>query len=84
MGQASKKSEDKITPSSRFFPITPADADLADIPKALYIAGAGNLVVRNASGTAVTFTNVPAGSILPISPIRVAAATTCTGIVGLA
>lgn len=75
---------DAVThPARRFAAITPADAPLLLIPKALYIGGAGNLVVYEADGsTAVTF-KVPAGIVLPIRVSQVRAATTATGIVGL-
>jgi len=72
------------TPAQDFVAITPNDAaDLADRPKALYIGGAGTLVLRNAAGASVAFA-VQAGSVLPVRPNRVmATGTTATGIVGL-
>lgn len=64
--------------------VTPNDgADLAVIPKALYIGGAGNIVVNGADGNAATFA-VTAGQILPIRARRVrATSTTATGIVAI-
>ena len=51
---------------------------------ALYVGGAGNLVVVKEDGVPVTFTGVPAGSLLPIRAIRVNAIdTTATAIVAL-
>jgi hypothetical protein len=54
------------------------------VPKALYVGSPGDLVVQlvGDSGT-VTFVNVGGGSILPIRPQRVLAATTAANIVGL-
>ncbi|MFN3856540.1 MAG: hypothetical protein ACK4RV_02240 [Caulobacter sp.] len=64
----------------RFFPITPADTDLAVPVRGLLIAVGGSLVVRDETGTAYTLT-VPAG-FFPGVVKRVAAATTATGITG--
>jgi hypothetical protein len=65
------------------FAITPADSDLSQEARALYVGGTGNLTVTMDSGFVVTFTNVAAGSIIPISVVRVAASTTATSIIGL-
>lgn len=65
--------------------ITPSDStDLFTIPKALYVGGAGNLVVKLLDdATTVTFA-VQAGAILPVRPVRVySTGTTATGIIGL-
>lgn len=71
-------------PAARFFAITPANVDLLLAPKAIFVAGAGTLILTPLyGGTPVTFT-VPAGFILPVRTIRVAAGSTATGIVGLA
>lgn len=51
---------------------------------AIYVGGAGNMVVVLADGTAVTFNGVAAGSIIPIRAIRVNATnTTATNLVAL-
>ncbi|UPY35504.1 hypothetical protein [Sediminicoccus sp. KRV36] len=77
--------QDGLTASARnFFAITPADTDLATIPKALFIGGAGTVIATPASGGAAVTFNVLAGAILPIRARRVALASTATGIVGLA
>jgi hypothetical protein len=65
------------------FAITPADSDLAQPARALYIGGGGSVVATLTSGAVVTFAGINAGSILPISVKRVAAASTATSIVGL-
>lgn len=65
------------------FAITPADADLTDIPRALWVGTAGNLTVIMASGATLLLKNVPAGSLLPIKVSQVKAATTAADIVGL-
>lgn len=51
---------------------------------ALFVGGAGNVAVKTAAGTTLTFTGVVAGSILPIACIQVReTSTTATNIVGL-
>jgi hypothetical protein len=65
--------------------VTPNDStDLSRTPtRALYIGGAGNLVVDMAEGPTVTFTAVPVG-IFPISVKRVrSTSTTATNIIAL-
>lgn len=52
--------------------------------RGIYVGGAGDLVVKDASGgAAVTLKAVPAGSVLPIRVSFVMAATTATDIVAL-
>jgi hypothetical protein len=65
------------------FAVTPADSDLTQPARALYVGGAGNLVITTVGGSVVTLTGVAAGSFVPISVKRVAAASTATSIVGL-
>lgn len=72
--------------------VTPdTDNDLPNGPtRGLYVGGAGNLVVvmaadqtSSGAGTAVTFTAVPAGTVLPLRARRVLATGTATAIVAL-
>ena len=65
--------------------VTPNDStDLADTGRALYIGGAGNISVDTVGGQTVTFTGIPAGTLLPICVTRVnSTSTTATGIVAL-
>jgi hypothetical protein len=71
-------------PAASLVAITPADVDLTDVPRALYVGGAGNLVLRGIEdSTNVTLVGVPAGTIIPVRAKRIAAATTATNIVGL-
>jgi hypothetical protein len=66
--------------------ITPDNSnDLAIYAKSLYVGGAGNISLVTKRGTAnVTFTAVPAGTILPVQVSRVnATGTTATAIVAL-
>ncbi len=72
-------------PATKAFDITPSDtADLAEIPRYVYVGSAGDLKVDMMDGGTVTFTAVPAGTLLPIRVTRVyLTGTTATGIVGL-
>jgi hypothetical protein len=72
-------------PAENFFSITPSDSvDLIRTPRAIYIGGAGNVVVRITGEASVTFQGLAAGTILPIRCDRVlATGTTATNLVGL-
>ena len=50
---------------------------------AVYVGGTGDLVVKTPQNNTLTFSAVPAGSIIPIRCNRVMAATTATLLVGL-
>lgn len=66
--------------------VTPSDNDdLANVSRALYVGGAGNVNVHMlGSRTAVVFSGVPAGTILPIRVRRVlSTSTTATQILNL-
>jgi hypothetical protein len=62
--------------------VTPSASELSKPAKALYVGGAGNVTVTTLGGNSVTFTAVPAGTVLPISCSHVTAAT-ATNIVAL-
>lgn len=61
--------------------ITAADSDFA-LCNAFYAATAGTLVITDRDGTVATWT-VPAGGYALVEGVRVAAASTATGIIGL-
>lgn len=65
--------------------VTTSDTvDLTNVSRALFVGGAGNVVVIMFDGTTVTFTGVTAGTILPIRVSRVkATGTTATNMVAL-
>lgn len=73
-------------PSRYALAVTPHDTtEIAggQLTRGLYVGGAGNLVAV-IGGNAITFTAVPAGSILPIRCTRVNSTnTTATSIVAL-
>ena len=78
-----------IDPSYQFATITPSDTAKLTYngekvrTKAIYVGGAGDLVVKNDAGATITFQNLPAASMIPISTDTVMAATSCTLIIGL-
>lgn len=74
------------SPSTRGVAVTPSDSlALPNIPKALFIGVAGDLVTRGVNDTAdLTFKNLTAGSILPFRAQFVrATGTTAASIVAL-
>lgn len=76
-------------PASGAVAVSPSDStDLTTNSRALYVGGAGNLVVVMASesnaATIVTFPSVPAGTVLPIRVRRVMSTnTTASNIVAM-
>jgi hypothetical protein len=78
----------EIMPAGRAEAVTPGDTAVDNFSReaeALYIGGAGDVAVVLPSGTAITFTGVPAGRILSVRCIRVNSTnTTATSMVALA
>jgi hypothetical protein len=74
-------------PASDFEAVTPHDStDYTNnrIARGLYVGTSGNVVVVRSNGTAVTFTNVQDGTVLPIQHKRVnSTSTTATNMVAL-
>lgn len=70
-------------PARSLAAITPADADLSQVTRAIYVGGAGNLVVIAQDDAAPVTFAVNAGVILPIRAKRITSATTATNIVAL-
>jgi hypothetical protein len=64
--------------------VTPSDTTTIGGCRALWVGGAGNLTLDFSDGaTNIVLTAVPAGTLLPVAPLRVKAATTATSIVAL-
>jgi hypothetical protein len=69
-------------PCDRHFAITPNDdANLTDIPRAIYCQSAGNAVIRDKFGTDLTYA-LTAGQILPFRGVRILATGTTATIYG--
>lgn len=69
------------SPALQYETVTPG-TPLAASCRALYVGGTGDIVVRAADGTSVTFAAVPAGVLLPIITKLVVSAT-ATNVVAL-
>lgn len=67
------------------FSVVPHDSNpLSETTRALYVGGFGTIRLVLASGVEVTFTNIPAGTALPVRATHVrATGTSATDIVGL-
>ncbi|HYF33997.1 MAG TPA: hypothetical protein VD994_01800 [Prosthecobacter sp.] len=75
-----------IAPTRNFRAVTPHNTNVISggAARSLYIGGAGDVTVINEAGSAVTFADVPAGTILPIEAAVVkSTGTTATDIVAL-
>ena len=71
-------------PAQNFAAVTPSDSTVfTNRPRALYVGAAGDIVVQDENAVSVTFKAVPGGTVLPIRPLRVMAATSATQIVAL-
>jgi hypothetical protein len=71
----------KANAPSQFFDVTPNDAKLLEGLQWLRITGAGNLLLKSASGPTASVTiAVAAGEYVPFGAGYVMAATTATGI----
>lgn len=81
---ANLSAQQSIGPATTAAAVTPSDAT-ALTSRAVWVGGAGDLAVRlsGAPSTTVTLAGVTAGQIIPISVVRVMAATTATNIVVL-
>lgn len=51
--------------------ITPADSDMTNEARGIYVGGGGDVKVTTSSGDVVTFKGVPGGTLLPVIAIRV-------------
>lgn len=72
-------------PSGSFAAITKSDSvDLAFVTRGVYVGGSGDVVAVSPAGDVVTFSNVAAGTVLPIRVTRInSTSTTATGMVAL-
>lgn len=73
-------------PAIGAFSIVPADdAELQFVTRSIYVGTGGDVRITDLrGGTAVTFKNVPSGSVLPVRAVKVfATGTTATDMLGL-
>lgn len=71
-----------IDPSAFWEAITKSDATTYTGIRSIYVGGAGDVTAVDASGNAVLFAAVPAGTTLPIQPTMIkSTGTSATGIV---
>ena len=78
-----KHTRSLTSPPEHAVAITPADQDLAQVTRALYVGIGGDLAVRMQDGGSVTLVGVPSGTLLPLRVSRVLPASTASAIVGL-
>jgi len=73
------------SPAADAFTVVPHDTDLlSHVTRGVYVGSGGNLAVEMLWGGTVVFTNVPAGTILPLRVSRVLSTGTSAGsIVGV-
>lgn len=73
-------------PATRHFAIAPDDsADLAAVPRAIYVGVGGDVAMQlvDDPGVTVTYSNMLSGVVYPCRPVRIlATGTTATGLVG--
>jgi hypothetical protein len=76
---------DKADPADHAFLVAENDgADLSYATRALYVGGAGAVKVDMLGGETVTFSGVPAGTVLPIRVTKIyATGTTASLMIGL-
>lgn len=73
----------RIGPAEDGIAVTPSDTTTIGGCRALWVGGAGALTVDFPNHSNIVISAVPAGTLLPIAPLRVKAATTATLIVAL-
>lgn len=67
-------------PAENHAAVTPGDTVITPRPRALYVGGAGTVVIEDQRGVSVTYT-AQAGAVIPFRAIKVTAASTATNIV---
>jgi hypothetical protein len=76
-------SDSLTSPAQDAAAVTPGAAALSDVTKGVYVGTSGNLVVTMMGGGDVTFSSVPAGSVLPIRVTHILGTSTADDIVAL-
>lgn len=74
----------RIGPAEDAIAVTPSDTNTIGGCRGLWVGGAGNLTLDFPGHTGIVISAVPAGTLLPIAPLRVkSTGTTATLIVAL-
>jgi hypothetical protein len=83
--QFSSHAPGMTSPASAHFGITPNDsADLAILPRGIFVGGAGDITIVDKNGDSATYTVAAVPFILPFRGVRVmATGTTATALVGM-
>ena len=69
------------SPATRHFAITPADSDMAQVPRCISCTVSGNVVIRDAGGVDVTYPMV-AGDWMPFRAVQVRVTGTTATVIG--
>lgn len=72
------------SPAYEAFPITANGSELDTWTRYVYVGGAGSMQAVMANGGTVMFTGLQNGQLLPVRVKAIGAATSATGLVGLA
>jgi hypothetical protein len=73
-----------IEPSALWTAVTPSDSTVLEDVRSVYVGTTGNLACTAYDGSTVIFLTVPAGTVLPITPVKInSTGTTAAGIVAL-
>ena len=71
-------------PAADFFAITPHNTTVQPPFRGIYVGTGGTITLTNRAGTTIQFTNVIAGTILPVqAPLVMSTGTSATGLIGL-
>lgn len=62
-------------PAQNLTSVNPSNNDLPYIPRAVYVASGGSITVTMRDGSSSVINNIQNGTILPISPLKITAAT---------
>lgn len=62
-------------PAKNFATVSPSASDLTYIPTKIYVGFGGNMTVTMRDGTSTTISNIPSGTFLDISPLKITSAT---------
>jgi len=62
-------------PADNWFLVVPGAGDLAITPRGVLCSAVGDITMQDRAGTVMTLTAVAAGTVLPLRPLKITAAT---------